>query len=116
MKKVPCPNGCGREMAPGPLGQHLKVCPNRPAGSPEYHILQPVRKCKWGCGLETTIGALTTHEHYGCPKRPADGGDARVTCRYCHDVTTLPAALIGHERVCPANPANPQKVGVVALT
>lgn len=105
--KDPCPY-CGKWCAPGPMKQHLKACDKNPLAG-EFHIEQPKGECPY-CGLVTTAGALATHMNYGCEKRPADGGDARKTCQYCGKVTTLPPALISHERICPSNPATPQRI------
>lgn len=99
---------CGKKTTPGPLVQHRKVCPKRPNPHP-YTVEQPVAACKWGCGLVTTVGALATHERYGCELRPEDGGDARMTCEFCGDVTTMPGAMTRHWSVCSKNPANMAK-------
>jgi hypothetical protein len=107
--KEPC-QWCGKYCAPGPMKQHLKACDRNPHKVP-FHVTQPTGNCRW-CGMETTLGALGTHEAYGCSKRPSDGGDARRTCQYCGEVTTLPPALISHERICPQNPATPQRIPI----
>ena len=100
-----CPYGCGKKTTPGPMAQHIKSCLNRPNPKP-FTIEQPLGECKWGCGLVTTLGALSTHEKYGCENRPEDGGDARGTCEFCGEVTTMPGAMTRHWTVCPKNPAN----------
>lgn len=105
--KESCP-WCGKQCAPGPMKQHLKACAKNPHKG-EFHVDQPRGTCRF-CGMETTLGALATHEAYGCSKRPSDGGNARQTCQYCGEVTTLPPALISHERICRKNPANPQPI------
>jgi len=101
-RKIPdkraCRFGCGKVALPGPITMHEKSCPLNP--DPPPTIDQPFGVCKWGCGLETTAGALAAHELFGCPNREIGKLKGRKLCKHCKKVKTLPGPLALHEAAC----------------